>query len=72
MKVNKETLQGRVTKCTVLSRIVSVSGHEVVHITSTPLSIYSNCAGVIFDKIEEIDSRPATLPKNVCTKEVFL
>ena len=72
MKVNKEALQGRVIECTVLSRIVSVLGHELVHITSTPLSIYSNCAGVLFDKIKEIDSRPATLPKNVCTKEVFL
>ena len=32
--------------------VVSVLGHEVVHVTSTPLSIYSKCAGVFLIKLQ--------------------
>ena len=32
--------------------VASVLGHEVVHVTSTPLSIYSKCAGVFLIKLQ--------------------
>ena len=51
MEVNKEELQRRVTECTVFYA-ASVLGHEVVHITSTALPIYSNCAGVFLIKLQ--------------------
>ena len=52
MKVNEKELQGRAAECTVFFNIASVFGHEVVHINSTALSIYSNCAGVFLMKLK--------------------
>ena len=69
MKVKKEELQGRVAECTVFSQY-STSFRSL---NST--YYYLHCCFHIFElrwnvnKIEEIDSRPATLPKNVNTLE---
>ena len=45
---------------------------SVVQISSTALYHKFELRRSIFTKIEEIDSRPATLPKKACIKEVFL
>ena len=36
--------------------VASVLGHEIVHITSNPLSIYSNCAGVFLRNFAEMQT----------------
>ena len=46
MEVNKEDLQRGVAECLCFLNIGFVLGHEVVNVTSTSLSIYSNCAGM--------------------------
>ena len=50
MEVSREELQRRVAECTVFSH--SIFGHEVVHITSTALSVYSNCVAVFLIKLQ--------------------
>ena len=67
MKINKEELEGRVAECTGFSQY-SISSTDYLHCS---FHIFELCWSA-FTKIEEIDSRPATLPKKACIKEVFL
>ena len=53
MEVNKEELQRRVYKCTVFLNVASVLGYEILKITCTLLSIYSNCVGVFLIKLQQ-------------------
>ena len=52
MEVSKKELQRTVTECTVFLNVALVLGHEVAQITSTALSIYSNCVGVFLIKFQ--------------------
>ena len=72
MKVDKEELQGRMLlNVLCFLNMASFLGHEVVHYFHCSLHIFE-LRWSVFNKIEEIGFRPATLPKKVCTKEVFL
>ena len=53
MEVNKEELQRRVYKCTVFLNVASVLGYEILKITCTLLSIYSNCVEVFLIKVQQ-------------------
>ena len=66
----RKNYKGELLNVLCFLNISSALGHEVVHITSTALSIYLNCAGVFLIKLE-IDSRPVTLLKKMLYQRGF-
>ena len=72
MEVKKDELQRVVAECTVFSEYsISFESWSSTYYLYFSFPIFE-LSWSAFNKIEEVNSRPATLPKNVCTKEVFL
>ena len=72
MKVNKEELQGSVAECTVFSQYsISFGSWSSTYHLHCSFHIFE-LRWSVFNKIEDIDSRPVTLPKKVWIKEAFV
>ena len=63
MKINKKKLEGRVAECTGFSRY-SISSTDYLHCS---FHIFELCWSA-FNKIEEIDSRPALYRKKLLSR----
>ena len=48
----RKNYKGELLNVLCFLNIATILGHEVVHITSTALSIYTNCAGVFWIKLK--------------------
>ena len=72
MEVNKEELERRIAECTVFSQCsISFGTLSSTCYLYSSFHIFELCWNVL-NKIGELDSGSATLPKKVCTEEVFL